>query len=419
MVPGASRAADELPLLSIKLGKKVEFIPHLEYRPRFIGHSGKDFKAGPGYHAVTHRARLGLEAKLFEWASVMIQAQDVRTWGEELDPQGDYKSDGFDMHQAWAELRCPLGLALRIGRQEIVLDNERLVGAGNWTDQGRALNAINFTAEHKGLTTKLFWARIGEKDVYQADDKGNAVRGTPGDIDLGAVWLRYGKLKAVRPSIMLIYDRNGSLPRNRFTLGAYLEGEPAAGLFYSGEFFYQTGWQDQGAAQKTIAAFMGAVKLGYTLPVKLAPMIQGWFEYLSGDDDAKDDKLKTFDTLYGTNHKFYGYMDFFLNLPKDTANMGLMDLGGRLQVSPAKGFTVWADFHYFWMGKKLSTPAGGVIQLGPEVDLVVNYRYNKLLGAQAGFGVMVPTRGMTCIRGGCRDDRSTETFGYVMGDVTF
>lgn len=51
-----------------------------------------------------------------------------------------------------------------------------------------------------------------------------------------------------------------------------------------------------------------------------------WYDHLSGDDDPSDGTVRVFDTLFATNHKFYGLADYFLNIPVQTVGRGLQDL---------------------------------------------------------------------------------------------
>lgn len=51
-----------------------------------------------------------------------------------------------------------------------------------------------------------------------------------------------------------------------------------------------------------------------------------WYDLLSGDADPNDGDTKVFDTMFATNHKFYGFADMFLNISVHTGGQGLQDL---------------------------------------------------------------------------------------------
>ncbi len=69
---------------------------------------------------------------------------------------------------------------------------------------------------------------------------------------------------------------------------------------------------------------MFALNIKYKFDSPVKPTIGVGIDYLSGDDGTDDD-YNVFNTLYATNHKYYGFMDYFINLPNDTYGKGLMD----------------------------------------------------------------------------------------------
>jgi len=391
--------------VALELGD-FTFIPHMQYRPRFMVHTGKNFMDGPDYTAFHQRARLGLEVKGFSWLAARVEVQDVRRWGEETNTLGDFSADGFDLHLGYVELKTPVGLSFRVGRQEINFDNQRLIGAVGWSDQARSFDAINIILNREGMDGNLFFALAGEKDAFKADAKGNTVKGSPEDVYVLGFRYRYSGLDAFRPTAVAIFDRQGPKDQNRGTLGLYIDGSPVAGLKYSAEFYYQIGKQDTGAGKEDIdiRAMMAAVRAGYVIPVFMKPGITAFFDFLSGDDGSDATTRKTFDTLYATNHKFYGFMDFFLNLPVHTDGYGLMDIGGRVQFSPLDGMLVFVDFHHF--EQAVEDPQQLTRTLGNEVDVLVKYKVNKYLSAEAVYGAFIPKLG-----GGLRKGKKTGSVG--------
>ena len=415
---------------TIKLGESVELIPSMQYRARYLAHSGKDFKTGHNFDAFSQRARLGLKAKLANWATLHVQLQDVRRWGEETNTLGDFSANGFDVHQAWAQIGCARRLALRIGRQEIAFDGHRLIGTVGWTDQARSFDALLLQGMYKSLLVKAFWAKLGEKDAYKfttnpTTGARTASAGSPKDIDLAGLWLHYKGMKMLRPSLVFIYDRNAVRDRDRMTFGLHLKGAPAKGLKFTGEFYYQAG-KDGGptgkaATRSDIGAMLASIRLGYTVKMKMKPTFEFFFDYLSGDDNTADNKVGVFDTLFATNHKFYGFMDYFLNIPVHTGGLGLIDIGGRIKIKPMKKVLFFVDIHHFRLAKQYKSTTGTdtADSLGTEIDVVGRYKLIKYVSFEGVFGTFLTSRGMTCIKGGCRDGADNEFYGYVQADVKF
>ena len=76
-------------------------------------------------------------------------------------------------------------------------------------------------------------------------------------------------------------------------------------------------------------------------------------DYLSGNSDkTSSSHSQTFSTLYATNHKFYGYMDYFINIPADTKQRGLIDPYLRIGVTTVNNFKASLDVHHFYLANE-------------------------------------------------------------------
>ncbi len=415
-------ALAEGPPLALELADgDFVLIPHLQYRPRFVVHTGKNFMDGDTYHAFHQRARLGLEVKAWDWVQAKIELQDVRVWGEETNTLGDFSADGFDLHQAYITMTCPVGFFFRIGRQEINFDNQRLIGAVGWSNQARSFDAIHLGYNKGDFESNLFFALLGEKDAFKQDAAGKTIKGSPEDVNLLAFRFKWRGLAAFRPTLVTIFDHIGPKDQNRATLGLFIDGNPFAGFKYSAEFYYQLGSNTIKGVDNDIAAMLAAVRVGYVAQVFMKPGLTVFLDYLSGDDDNTDNKHKVFDTLFATNHKFYGFMDFFLNIPVHTDGYGIMDIGGRAQFSPLEGMLVFVDFHHF--EQAVEDPQQQTKTLGNEVDVLVRYKVNKYLSAEAVYGAFIPKLGGSLRKGTKTGSlgaykwsafgKETEHFGYL------
>ncbi len=137
-----------------------------------------------------------------------------------------------------------------------------------------------------------------------------------------------------------------------------------------------------------------------------------WYDYLSGDDDPGDGETKVFDTLFATNHKFYGFADLFLNIPAHTGGLGLQDMAVKLAYRPEGPWSFGADLHSFRVAEEGSLSGA---HLGEEIDLTGTYRYSSNATIQGGLSYIA------------QDDpwgelgRLSENmwWGYVMLNVTF
>jgi hypothetical protein len=120
------------------------------------------------------------------------------------------------------------------------------------------------------------------------------------------------------------------------------------------------------------------------------PGVSAGVDYLSGDDAPSDCKFKVFDTLYATNHKFYGFMDYFLNIPRDTSSRGLVDAYARALVHLGS-VPVRADLHVFRSAQDFPLSSGGTSKdFGVELDLTLKHVYNESLTFVLGGSLFDP-----------------------------
>ena len=111
--------------------------------------------------------------------------------------------------------------------------------------------------------------------------------------------------------------------------------------------------------------------VGYTFNTGRKPGVSVGYDYLSGMNSGDED-FKVFDTLFATNHKFYGFMDYFLNIPVNSSGQGLQDFMIKAKLPFADKWRLNAHFHNFRAAK------GDEKNFGNELDLILNYAYNSV-----------------------------------------
>ncbi len=138
-------------------------------------------------------------------------------------------------------------------------------------------------------------------------------------------------------------------------------------------------------------------------------------DYLSGNADPADTQDKAFNTLYATNHKFYGYMDYFLFIPQQLDRAGLVDaiLRGSYATSPTTSLRL--DIHRF----RTAQERNGLNTLGTEIDLVGNWRMAKPASLQVGVAAYVPEELMTQLSPAFAGGESTTWWGYAQFTVNW
>ena len=120
---------------------------------------------GAGYDVLTSmRARMQMVEKLDRGVDAFVQVQDVRLWGEEGNTLGDFNANNFDLHQGYVTLNGinESGLSIRVGRQAIVFGGQRLIGAVEWTQQGRVFDGLRATLKSERSTIDVIGIRLAD-----------------------------------------------------------------------------------------------------------------------------------------------------------------------------------------------------------------------------------------------------------------
>lgn len=382
--------------------------PAGQLRDRLFLDSGRDFSdfSGAAHRRyVTQRARLGLNARHDSGMTVKVTAQDVRIWGEEPDPTS-FVGRGVDFYEAYVAV--PLGQAatLTAGRQGLGWDGERLMGKLDWAQRARAFDALRLDHKHGAFDLQAFVAHLGN-DSAQQDADGHVTNLPGSEKVLAGAHLGWSPSPKAKAAAVYLYRSNEALGEDRHTAGVFATGQTGP-LTLTGEGYAQVG----DLAHKSISAWMAAARVAYksALPGALGAGVFG--EALSGDRS----KEGAFDTFYGTNHKFYGEMDFFLDIPKHTALHGLVDAGAFLTAAPSSWLTCNLDWHL--MRTYRAHVASNSSDLGQEVDVKATATVHKNLSVQALFGVFLPGDALKGIRG-LKSDPATEQMLFVTVDATF
>ena len=367
-----------------------------QVRPRFEFRNGfkKPIDAGQEPSAfMEQRARVNMMYKKSDF-NVKISVQDVRIWGETGQIN---KTDGLtSFHEAYGEWTPNKNIALRVGRQELVYDDARILGNLGWAAQGRSHDAAKFvykdstwefhaigTYNQDGLTPEPAKLQSPTGGVFTTPSPGAGSVDTdlnfalPNPLSSQILWFKTA-FKGGDISFLALNDfsqitnSNGSTGIvSRLTAGTnamYKTGD----VKLNGTFYAQIG---KTSGNQRATGVMASLYATYTGSKKVIPTIG--VDYLSGDDTSTVDVSEQFNPLYGTHHKFYGFMDYFY-VGNGHGNRGLIDvyaksvfkLGkpGKL-VAHVHGFLSAAEnynrFDFAKDGSKNSEK-----YLGTEVDLV-------------------------------------------------
>jgi hypothetical protein len=429
--------------------------------------------ASPSFF-ISQRTRLTFNyntGKVIFHASV----QDIRVWGQDASTISNADGNKLGVHEAWAEVlfsnkkdtsfkHSPVDyFSVKIGRQELLYDDSRLLGNLDWLQQARRHDAIVFKFLNKGWQIDFGTAFNQNADAfnyngtyytpanvlpYVKDSKGNLAITPANFIPLnnsagissktGAPSLQvmpstnglyqdykalqylylaktFGKTKITG---LILSDQFGKyindLVRNiagtdtgyiygkrfnqkgvntRVTAGVLLNSflDRKKAFVLTAGYYYQAGKDRDGLK---LNAFTSTLALAYTK--NKFTYTAGW-DYVSGNNSFSTSTINhRFDPLYGTPHKFWGFMDYFY-AGTGSPTGGLSDAFAKINyASFNKRFAVEMDYHHFSLASNQKDVSGNAIDkyLGSEFDLVTNYSLNKMTTLEYGFGLMAATKSM-------------------------
>ncbi|MFA5327811.1 MAG: alginate export family protein [Prolixibacteraceae bacterium] len=343
-----------------------------------------------------------------------FSVQDVRIWGEI--GQINKSDQLLSAHEAYGEYYASGKSTFRIGRQEVIYDDHRFFGNLDWAMQGRSLDALRYLFnDGKGTQFDLMaaWNQAGYGDgapepakltgnnylIMSGSGANNRIFNLP--LPKAQLMAYYKKtFKSGDIAFMLLndtYNTNDStnVTYSNFTLGI-TPNFSAGKVKFGGQFYYTGGANGKaysGGQYKKIdlGGFMANAYI--QLPkVKGSPLLG--FDYLSGDDESTS-TVEGWSPKYGTNHKFYGFMDYFYagngHGGVDAKSAGLLDIYLKTNFKLGEKTALMGHLHYFASTAGRTNATSGKTYkgtLGTELDLVVSHALTKGLALNAGYSQM-------------------------------
>jgi hypothetical protein len=181
-------------------------------------------------------------------------------------------------------------------------------------------------------------------------------------------------------------DADDNYKIQRATVGAQFKRDWNP-VHLEAELNLQTGKMDYNT---DILAYYLSGALGFDLGENKKTNLSLGVDCLSGDK-SNTDKHECFNTLYPAKHRYFGYMDYFTDIPRHTRNLGLTDFMANLKTESFDKIKLAADVHYFRLSQgALLEDASTSKELGAEVDLTFGYDYSKNVNFTFGTSVFVP-----------------------------
>jgi hypothetical protein len=339
------------------------------------------------------------------WLTFYTQFMDTHALGLPLQDAEANMRDTFDLRQGYLDFHYK-PVQLVVGRQELRIGDERVVGISDWTNTSRTWDG--------------FYMRIG--NVNQLNIFSTSVVAVhPTSLDTHGTGLTFHGVHAklatyvphttIEPFVLVhalprVTSQQGVVgSQTEVTFGSYYETKLPFGFDASG-----TGDLQRGSySNDSIHAGAAIVRGGYgTKRLPWQPHLEAEYDYATGNPHTNPDRIGTYDQEYPSNHNAFGLVDLFgfQNIKQDRLSLQLTphshqgedsDLlvlfqGGSLHVATIH------DGVYSGAGANLiAAPAGGFKSddIGSEFDASAKYIYRKSFVTNIGVGHFFPGELMT------------------------
>ena len=390
--------------------------------------SNWDFSTRPqddnnnSYQLLRVMPRAGYTAK---WYSFLVEGRSSYSYNDErYNPtapgQGLSEQDGpLDFHQAYVFFgnHKEFPVSVKLGRQELVYGDQRLVGHLRWNNNARTFDAIKARWQNAWFGVDMFTGGL----VY--NDHNNLNKANSQDHFSGAYFNfpSLAKNEIVEAYLLARNVERGIATDNwsgvaapfrfpgaqdLYTAGLRIKSKPLAydAWDYGIELMHQFGNRTAVFPASTVPVALAAPRLkqeawaavlqgGYTWTEHpWQPRLGLLYSYASGDKNATDGNSQTFQNLFATTHLHYGYMDL-------SSLQNLHDFRVVLSAKPLSNISLAAEVHYqlldrttdFWYNVAgvprnfTGAPAGSgrgyrinpsySSQVGTEIDFVAGWTF--------------------------------------------
>lgn len=275
-----------------------------------------------------------------------------------IDPESQEWNQGWISYSNW-------DTKIKLGRQEINVDNQRYLGTVAWRQNEQTFDAVTISNQsikdlalsygYINRVNRIFGSEV--EAAAQDDFTGNSHHATAKYAGLPNATI------GLYSYFLDLHNGAGDGSSNN-TYGGYVDGAIPIGdafkLIYYGEYAYQTD------------AFDSAKDYGASYYHLVGGAAYRDTKFGVGYESLGSDNGSGFQTPLATLHKFNGFTDKFLNTPAG----GLADLYVYAGTKLPYGIVFSNSFH--WFGEE-----GGSLEYGSEYDIVLSKAINEKLSVLA------------------------------------
>lgn len=371
------------------LSISMQYLPRAEYRSGYLTPLSDSAQSA---NFIMQRARIGIDYQKGPM-QFSLSFQETRVWGQDMSTiakQFEDQNDGMMIHEAWGKYTIDSAflnqsIAIKFGRQEIRYEDHRLLGNLDWLRQGRRHDAIIIDFKSKDGSFLDIGLAFNQNSETKSGDyyKGSTTSYPPGSNGISQMYksflFAYYSGTTVPIKILFFNDNFSHLTdslhtgsvTSRFTTGiSYTLKSGNMNVSTSG--YYQFGYDPNNV---DLSAYFIDFEAKYTLDKISLGLL---YDFSSGTNvingKINNSKSTTFDPLYGTPHKFYGFMDYYY-AGSSIGFTGVQDIKGSILYNIMSGLMVSMDIHSFSMTSEYVHNDKLLDKnLGFEVDVTTAYK---------------------------------------------
>lgn len=389
---------------------------NLQIRPRFEYRNGyKQLlqEGQKGTSQISQRSRLNFNYKQ-EDLIVKLTLQNTRTWGD-VTPTAIADKNGVAVFEAWAQYNFTEKWSARMGRQVLSYDNQRILGEQDWAQQAESHDAltVSFHTETQKLDFGGAYNSTAENIIQTPYTVSNyktlqyAWYHNQFNEHLGASFLvlNTGYEYAPNPN-----PDNKLLVDYKQTFGPYLAYKTSK-IDTNFWVYGQTGKSND----LQVSAWNATANFGYNITE--AFKLGLGYEFLSGKSTNDGSTvIKSFNPIFGTNHGFNGYMDYFY-VGNHLNSVGLQDAFLKLNYNTNKWQFALIPHVFLAAADVVNVPLNEKMDsyLGTEIDATFGYNFKKDITVTGGYSQMFGSKTLEFIKTG--EANHTNNWAWLMISV--
>ncbi len=376
-----------------------------------------------GVPIVLQRSRLILSHKE-DKLSFMFSGQDARIWGQNDQQMPDNTTH---IYEAWAMWNFLPNFNLKLGRQELKYDDQRIIAIRNFSLTGITYDAALITYDNFSAKTSLHLGGMinnNEQWVYLT----NYI----GDLPKYMVFLWGSKTlnEMITINAINFFDlRQAQLPftfepnimygRNTIGANAIISSNDNFGGRMGGYYQFGSSWINLWPlANNNVEISAYSINANIWTKASQELKLSLTFDLYSGHDWSKTNgKFTSFNRLLAAGHAHLGCMDYFTSMQLAEVDWaGIVDFFLEAEYNFNDKANINAAIHNFSLHKPY-IPAINAVgyeeldkRLGTEVDFIFNYRVSKDIAIQTAWMFMLPTESLEVFKG---NNSKFSHYGYV------